>query len=427
MSMTSYLYDKKLPTSQAFSARGSRQVLATAGAVSPQDLLKKPESPSTGRRKKVQTNVAGLEADVVQQRIISVDNKIQQERARTSQLERQLREIQSDIAAPSPTISTRTASPGSAKQKKVAVRVSSPGVVLRRGSQVEVVSRRARRYGNARELEDELIRTEDELLATRKELGKTADMLDDTKRTLEGRTKDLEKTQEKVTVLMGMVKELMQHLLEKDAQKRFSMLASEELQGVLQEPLSASFVFDSDSHDYVNEKIKSMTKLLPQWENALVDFKAVVDAAEQKASSPTPPRPPSTGGRGAAPPLPSAFAGNADELPPPIPVDMLPNRGGAPHALTFRAHSLEEALKLFWESLDSENDGVLTLRELASALERIQVSREIRDAIHDAVSESILRHEDGSGAFGPHDFTAAIVESHDSLIMEWRSQFWEKI
>ena len=63
-----------------------RQVLATAGAVSPQDLLKKPESPSTGRGKKVQTN-GGLEADVVQQRIISVDNKIQQERARTSQLE----------------------------------------------------------------------------------------------------------------------------------------------------------------------------------------------------------------------------------------------------------------------------------------------------------------------------------------------------
>ena len=102
----------------------------------------------------------GLEADVVQQRLLSVDNKIQQEQARTAQLE-QLREAQGEsgrLAVSSPRSKRQGQDGTTGRSQKVPVRVSSPGVVLRRGSQVEVVHNQARRYGHARDMEDDLIR-----------------------------------------------------------------------------------------------------------------------------------------------------------------------------------------------------------------------------------------------------------------------------
>ena len=51
-------------------------------------------------------------------------------------------------------------------------------------------------------------------------------------------------------------------------------------------------------------------------------------------------------------------------------------------------------------------------------------SKEIKEAIAEAISAAVAVHEDGSGAFGAEEFVPILSQSTDSLIVQWRNNLW---
>jgi hypothetical protein len=113
-------------------------------------------------------------------------------------------------------------------------RLSSKGVVLRRGSQVETAPRlNVRQYRHPREMEAALIDSEAKIALLEDKLEATTSVLRRTQQELLRRNADLEMSGLKTNSLMLMVQDLLQHVVEKREGRRFSETESMEVESVL--------------------------------------------------------------------------------------------------------------------------------------------------------------------------------------------------
>ena len=156
-------------------------------------------------------------------------------------------------------------------------RVSSKGTVLRRGSQVGVAPRRhVRQYRHPRDMEAALIDSEAKIALLEDKLDATTAVLRRTQDELLQRNADLEAAGIKTNSLMLMVRELLQHVVEKREGRRFSEAASAEIEKVMNAPLQA-FQEQDDLKEYIGQKINAIDNLLPQWTSLPSAFMDDVD------------------------------------------------------------------------------------------------------------------------------------------------------
>ena len=320
------------------------------------------------------------------------------------------------------------------KQQQQPQRVSSPGIVLRRGSQVLSAARTQapvttvynRQYKHARELEGEMIRTEEELAITKSELSLVSSNLLAVQNELDQRTNELAASRGKVDSLLRMVKHVLQHLVEKREARRFSLQASKELQRQIAEPLSKSFGSeDSKMSDYVEERIQAIDAILPQWSSVYGsgynDSAPTVDFGDEESETSSmadydevpPPLPPGvTLGRRNSPPRSAGGSEMASaNIPLPLPPPGAPPgaRRGATDAPPSK--QLQDNLLEVWDRIDEEEDGVLSFNEIRAKLCTVVpgVSLDLRDDILEKLNEgALISHPDGNAAFEEDQFVQAL-------------------
>lgn len=151
-------------------------------------------------------------------------------------------------------------------------RKSSPGSVLRRGSQVGTAPRHnVRQYRHPRDMEAALIGTEAKIALLEDKLDATTSVLRRTQQELLQRNADLEAANMKTNSLLLMVQELLQHVVEKREGRRFSETASLELNKILESP-AKHYSANDDMKDYIDTKLNAIDDLLPKWTSLSTDF-----------------------------------------------------------------------------------------------------------------------------------------------------------
>jgi len=174
--------------------------------------------------------------------------------------------------APSPDKLGTTLTSRAAAQSTTLTRKSSPGSVLRRGSQVGTAPRRnVRQYRHPRDMEAALIDTEAKIALLEDKLDATTSVLRRTQQELLQRNADLEAANLKTNSLLLMVQELLQHVVEKREGRRFSETASLELNKLLESP-AKHYSANDDMKDYIGTKINAIDALLPKWTSLSTDF-----------------------------------------------------------------------------------------------------------------------------------------------------------
>jgi len=172
------------------------------------------------------------------------------------------------LAAPAPP------APVAAATTAPAVRVSSNGVVLRRGSQVGTAPRaHVRQYRHPREMEAALIDSEAKIALLEDKLEATTSVLRRTQQELLHRNADLEMAGLKTNSLMLMVQDLLQHVVEKREGRRFSETESMEIENVLKATVD-HFKDNDNMKDYIDSKINAIDDLLPKWTSLPSNFMA---------------------------------------------------------------------------------------------------------------------------------------------------------
>ena len=447
---------KVLPTPQAFSNPTSVGVISSADKVSPEQLLRRGRRSDSKLRKeqrvhrarqkaadqkrganrkstnKITSSAHMLSPQEVRSNLESLDRKLADEQARRLELEGMLRKSPdsktSDANTLGHTLITREQR-SSPKKKGPGVRISSPGAVLRRGSQVSFAPRTSapvttiynRQYRHSRDLEDDMIRTEEELTITKTELGRVTSTLMTVQTELDVRTKDLEQSRGKVDSLLSMVKHLLQHLVEKRERRRFSMQASTELQRQLAEPLSASFgQIDTKMSDYVDERMTAIDNILPQWsavygsgfddsapelyasmnDNNNSDNESEYQESSVDLNESPPPLPPTMG-------VSRRNVNTAAGIPLPSPPSGSPPSG-----------KVADMLLEVWDRIDEEEDGVLSVREISTSLMRAVsgVSLDLRDSVIDTLKNgALVVHQNGNAAFEEDLFVQALEKTQCGL------------
>ena len=170
------------------------------------------------------------------------------------------------LAAPPPSAPALTATTATA------VRMSSNGVVLRRGSQVGTAPRaHVRQYRHPREMEAALIDSEAKIALLEDKLEATTSVLRRTQQELLHRNADLEMAGLKTNSLMLMVQDLLQHVVEKREGRRFSETESMEIENVLKATVD-HFKNNDSMKDYIDSKINAIDDLLPKWTSLPSNF-----------------------------------------------------------------------------------------------------------------------------------------------------------
>jgi hypothetical protein len=448
----------------AFSNPTSHGVISESDQVSPEQLLKrgkvsqrkkksqrskqkrvktKPREPSPVKVSEathtppIITSAQLMSPEQVEANLASLDRKLENEHARRMELESMLRMTTQEFPTEDPkslgqSLTTRL----SARQNQTKkTRVSSPGTLLRRGSQVGKSERTSpavttvynRQYRHARELESEMIRTEEELAITKSELARVTGALMEVQNELNLRTTELEQSRGKVDSLLRMVKHVLQHLAEKRESRRFSMRASKEIQRQIAEPLSKLFgEEDTKMSDYIDERISAISAILPQWsavygnnynasdpglyEDVVDDEEGVNDSEYSSTIDPNEEPPPvpadasvSRRNKNTLPPV------NPSTIPLPAPPPGIPlSAGGSPD------QDIIDALLEIWDRIDDEEDGILSLREIHDKLMLVvpDVSVDVRDNILEILkANAFMLHGDGNAAFEVGDFVEALVKS----------------
>jgi len=471
--------NKTLPRMQAFSNPTSHGVLLESAQVSEEQMLRKgrvhkkksrPRKRSPTKKREPNTTRSTLahttttrsrpvvshqmktqmmSPQQVDANLASLDRKLEKEHARRMELESMLRASEPT----SPTSSTNSNANSSqqllgttlsarenqtiSKNKNKNKRISSPGAVLRRGSQVDSAERTMprvttvynRQYRHARDLETDMIRTEEELAITKSELSHVTQTLKQVQNNLDLRTTELDKSRGKVDSLLRIIKHVLQDLVEKRESRRFSMQASKELQRQINEPLSASFGdVDTKMSEYVDKRFAAIDAILPQWsavygendmspmdnlvvsdDDAYSDTSSYIDSSELP-----PPLPPAAGvsrrGNNASPP---AAARNIP-LPSPPPGAPMPTKGPGEEVETAPKESVKNALLEVWDRIDEEEDGILSVREIRDKLMSVVpgISVEVRNDVMQKLSEgALMLHGDGNAAFEEEQFVRALFST----------------
>ena len=450
---------KTLPNKAAFSNPTSHGVISNGEQVSPEQLLKQGRRINSQRKRDARaaraqqkaadkkrggvrggkqqqqqqmlsSSVQMLSPQEVKANLAQLDRKLEQEQARRLELEGVLRRSPEKASDPNTlghTLSAREQKQTTSSSKTS--RISSPGSVLRRGSQVAMAPRSSppvtslygRQYRHARELEDDMIRTEEELAVTKAELSRVTTTLITVQNELDVRTKDLEQSRGKVDSLLRMVKHVLQHLVEKREARRFSMQASTELQRQIAEPLSASFgETDTKMSDYVDERIKAIDSILPQWsavygsgynDSAPELYAAANDMGNDDDSVMSS----NVDMSEAPPPLPPAMAvsrrnvKSAADIPLPSPPPGFPPRTNQMPEPP--SENVVNALLEIWDRIDEEEDGVLSAREINTKLMSVVpgVSLDLRDAVMENLNGgALVVHNNGNAAFEEDQFVKAL-------------------
>ena len=385
-----------------------------------------------------------LTSSQINARLLTLDNQLQTEQRRRMELEAMLHQVasgghesSSNTKSVPPSSETKLTSPVPSPEKSQ-LRISSPGVPLRRGSQVGTArgrsptgSRRSpapkeakntRATTGTRAMEDDMIKTEEELAICKKELKVTTEALVTVQQELKQRTEELDASRGKVDALLRMVKHVLVHLVEKKEARRFSMQASKELQRRIAEPLAESFgENESKVSDYVNERLNAISEILPRWSevhggdnegqySGIASTDGESDDGDDDGASLLSEM--------------DSLASNFDpnEMPPPLPPSATVSRRGeksgisdaasvplpdspgmaAPLASQQPSEDLEEALLDIWDAIDPDEDGILSFRELRDNLldSMPTAPSDLHAKVMAALKEgAFLMHDNGAAAY----------------------------
>jgi hypothetical protein len=414
-----------------------------------------------------------LTPNQVNARLSTLDEKLQAEQKRRMELEGMLRQVTrgnghrggggggAEGAAASTSMTTSFSAESSP------LRISSPGIPLRRGSQVGTArggppsgggdSRSSpnrggsspikggknykRYYRHARSMEDDMIKTEEELSVCKQELKMTAEALITVQGDLKQRTEELDASRVKVDALLRMVKHVLMHLVEKKEARRFSMQASQELQRRIAEPLNESFGAAGDSRmsEYVNERLNAISEILPRWsdvhgddEDGQYDDLASTDNDDDDDDD-------DDDGASLLSEMDSLASNfDPDEMPPPLPQAATVSRRGGEKGRVAMSNAanvplpgspgsaspaqtpapvppgkaLEEALLDIWDVVDPDEDGVLSFRELRDNLLDAMPTAptDLHASVMAALKEgAFLMHDNGAAAYRENDFVQALA------------------
>lgn len=465
---------------QAFSNPTSHGVLLESAQVSEEQMLRKgrvhkkksrprkrsptkKREPNTTRTTLAQTTTTRprplvshqmktqmMSPQQVDANLASLDRKLEKEHARRMELESMLRASESTSpTSPTPTNdnssqqllgTTLSARENQTIYKNKNKRISSPGAVLRRGSQVDSADRTMprvttvynRQYRHARDLETDMIRTEEELAITKSELSHVTQTLKQVQNNLDLRTTELDKSRGKVDSLLRIIKHVLQDLVEKRESRRFSAQASKELQRQINEPLSASFGdVDTKMSEYVDKRFAAIDAILPQWsavygENDVSPMDdSVSDDDEYQSDTSSyidsselpPPLPPAAGvsrrGNNASPPAAATSSHRNIPLPSPPPGAPMATKGPGEVEIAPK-ESVKNALLEVWDRIDEEEDGILSVREIRDKLMSVVpgISVEVRDDVMQKLTEgALMLHGDGNAAFEEEQFVRALFST----------------
>ena len=175
-------------------------------------------------------------------------------------------------------------------------RISSPGALLRRGSQVGTAPRRSvRQYRHPRDMEAALIDSEAKIALLEDKLDATTSVLRRTQKELLECNGNLEASNMKTNSLLLMVQELLQQVVEKREGRRFSETTSTELHAVLNAPTD-HYLKNDDMKSYIDTKMNAIDDLLPKWTSLPPDSASARDGfdfdMESKMQMLPPPLPP---------------------------------------------------------------------------------------------------------------------------------------
>ena len=411
---------RKLPSRSAFSHRHSGRVLEQRNRVKPKELLPARRSPPVKSNSVVDTvnevtSSPVKKREMISKKLAEMDAKLKAEQSRRLELEKLLRggANLSPHEKTSPTKRGGGPRNRKAKQKtKIKARLSSPGTTLRRGSQVGSVSPGSRRYRHARDMEIDMTRVERELAATQMQLTNTTSLLHETQKNLQKRTSDLDRARGKISTLVGMVKQLMLHLMEKNEAHRFSSTQSIDIQNLLDEPLQQAIETDDDStlSNYIEAKLHAIEDILPKWASVYENSNASVFQGGSGDNVP-PPLPAGVKSRrkpGVRLNTSDRATGNASLVP------LAPPAAPAPPATPPYPDTPSDLLTDLWCQIDSDNDGVVTLAELLDTLEELPF---MDDNLVSMIASSVrgsrhtITHADGAVALDENQFVKTLSDS----------------
>lgn len=169
----------------------------------------------------------------------------------------------SRAAVQTPLPETRRSPTGTNQRAVVHARKSSPGTVLRRGSQVSTAPKRVRQYRHPRDMEVALMDSDDKIVELEDKLSATTAVLTRTQQELAARNADLEAASVKIQTLMQMVQNLLRHVADKNGTKPLTGEEEKTIHNAVGEPLE-SFRDHESVDTYIHAKIDKIRDLLPR-------------------------------------------------------------------------------------------------------------------------------------------------------------------